>query len=116
MKEKMDSLLASRLNNLNDQNKLLEHAESAYRLHEAKRKTTEADLFLSIADGGNVAEKQAKVHSNQDYLAFMLELSDLETKFNFEKRRFDILQNAFFAEHSTFKREIGLIQKEGINT
>lgn len=111
----MDSILATRLNTLNEQNEKLRQAEGEYLLKEAKRKTMEGDLLLSIAKEGTAAEKAALVHTNEDYKSFMGELAGLETKFNFEKRRYEILTNAFFAEHSTFKREMGLIQKEGIN-
>lgn len=109
----MDSLLASRLNNLNDQNDKLRQAEGEYLLKEAKRKTMEADILLTTM-ASNVAERQAKVHINEDYIVFMKELADLETKFNFEKRRYEILTNAFYSEHSTYKREMSLINNEGM--
>lgn len=109
----MDSLLAKRLNYLNDQNEALKLAEGQYLLHEAKRKTMEAKIFAA-AQGSSVKDREAFVHTDHEYIEFMKELAELETKFNFEKRRFDILTNAFYSEHSTFKREVGLIQKEGV--
>lgn len=112
----MDSLLGMRLNNLNDQNKILEHAEGSFLLQEAELEALGESIFLSNADYGNVAERKAIVRTNPDYTALVAVVIDLKKKFNFEKRRFDILQNAFFAEHSSFKREAGLIQKEHINT
>lgn len=109
----MDSALGSRLNLLNAQNEKLEHAEGAYRLHEAKRKTLEATIFMA-STGSSVKDREAMVHSDVEYMKFMKELADFETKYNFERRRFDILQNAFYSEMATYKREAGLIQKEGI--
>lgn len=111
----MDSVLAGRLNNLNAQNEALRQAEGEYLLKEAKRKTMEADLYRETQEGSQVT-KMMEVYRMGDYKDFVEELAKLEEKFNFEKRRYSILENAFYAENSTFKNEMQLIKKESINT
>jgi hypothetical protein len=108
----MDAILSERLNNLSAQNKALEGVEGRYLLKEAGRKTMESDIYLSSA-GGNVAERQAKVHTNPEYRTYMKDLAELQSRFNFEKRKYDILSNAFYSELACYKREMGIIQKGG---
>ncbi len=111
----MDSVLANRLNLLNAQSDKLRQAEGEYRLHEAKRKTLEGELYLMTV-ASNVAEKTAKVHANEEYSNFMRELAKLETEFNHQRRRFSILESAYLAEHATFNREAKLINRQGVIT
>lgn len=111
----MDRLLAERLNHLNTQSDLLRDAEGRYRLHEAKRKTLEGELFLMTV-GANATERGHKVYANAEYSSFMAELAKLETEFNHQKRRFSILESAYLAEHATFNREAKLIHRQGVVT
>lgn len=107
----MDANLLSRLSDLNAQNDFLHQAEGEFRLQDAKKKTIESDIYL-ITVGGNVAERQAKVFANEDYASFMKELAQKETAYNHEKRRYDILLNAYFGELAQYKKEMDLIKHQ----
>ncbi len=109
---KVDSVLGSRLNLLSAQNDKLHQVEGGYLLQEAKRKTMEATIFMT-ASGGSVKDRESMVHADVEYVKFMEELSKMESRFNFEKRRYEILLNAYYGELACYKREMGLIQKEG---
>lgn len=65
------------------------------------------------AEGANASLREANVYSTQGWRDFIDGLADIESAKNKEKRRFDILMNAFIAELNTFKREGALIGKEG---
>jgi hypothetical protein len=108
----MDTLLGSRLNALNEQNDKLQKAEAQYLELEAHRKVLFSQLYLA-AEGKNVAEKEANVYVSDDWKRFIGGLIAAETRFNFERRRFEILDKAFLAEYSTLKREADLIPKQG---
>ncbi len=105
----MDSILKERLNNLSAQNKVLEQAESAYLLKEAGLKPMEADEFLTVI--GSVAERQARAHTTEIYIAYTQDLAKLKAKYNFERRKFEILDKAYLAEYLTLKRESTLIDR-----
>lgn len=100
----MDRELATRLNNLNEQNARLKDIEYAYQSAEATRKTNFAQLFLA-AEGKSVAEREYNVYASPEWIAFAKALAGYETDYNYEKRRFDILFNAFYAELNTLKLE-----------
>lgn len=106
----MDSVLHERLSHLSTQNDRLKQAEGEYRLKEAQKKSLEADLYLK-SEGKNVAEREAKSYSSEEWKSFSRELSELQTKYNFESRRFEILMNAYYGELNTFKRDETLIKK-----
>ncbi len=106
----MDRELADRLNNLNAQNDRMKQAEGEYRFKEAERKSFEAGLILS-STGKSHAEKSTQAQADQRWHEFQTDLAQLETEFNFQRRRYDILMNAFYAELNTFKREDELIKK-----
>ena len=107
----MDSILEKRLRNLSTQNDILRQAEGDYLLNDAGKKSMEADIFLLMT--GTVAEKEAKVHASEEYVMYMKALAESQTKFNFERRRYEILNNAFIAELNTYKIESPLIKKGG---
>lgn len=108
----MDDLLRHRLNQLTEQSERLKQSEGMYRLQEAKRKTMEADLFLTISEAGNVAEKQARVHAHKEYIEFMESLAKFETQYNSDRRRYEIFLNAYFGELAGYKKEMDLIKHE----
>lgn len=108
----MDDLLRHRLNQLAEQSERLKQSEGMYRLQEAKRKTMEADLFLLLESKVSVAERQANVHGNEQYVAFMADLAKFETQYNSDRRRYEIFLNAYFGELAGYKKEMDLIKHE----
>lgn len=111
----MDKLLADRLNLLNKQNDKLKQAEGEFLLLDAEKDSFKATLFL-VSMGESVKEREAKAMASSEYSSFMKALAEKENAFHHERRRYSILENAFYAELSTFKNEMQLIKKEGINT
>lgn len=111
----MDSILAKRLNDLNDQNKILEKVEREFLFLEANSKVLFAQLFLK-SEGSDSESRKSAVHSSQEWIDFISGFVDMESSRNKEKRRFEILMNAFIAELNTFKREGSLIDKGGYQT
>ncbi len=105
----MDSILKERLNNLSTQNKTLEAAEAQYLLKEAGLKPMEAEEFLTVI--GSIAERQAKAHTTEMYVEYVKELATLKARYNFERRKFEILDKAYLAEYLTLKRESTLIDR-----
>lgn len=108
----MDDRLKQRLTRLWEQNDQLKEAEALYLELEANRKPLYSQLFLH-AEGKNVAEKEARAYDSKDWRDFMAGLIAAESAFNYEKRKFGILENAFFAEHSSFKLDERSIRKAG---
>lgn len=100
----MDRQLAERLNNLSMQNEVLFKARSAYLLMEARRKHFEAKM-IRAADGKSQAEKTVSAQAAKEWLDFHLKLSELESQFEFEKTKYEILDKAYLAEYATFKSE-----------
>lgn len=107
----MDRVLADALNKLNTQNQKLREVENIFRQLEATSKTLWAQLFLQ-AQGKNVSEREAQVASSKDWSDFAKGLAEAESAYNFERRRFEILNNAFIAELNSFKAESALIKKQ----
>lgn len=107
----MDQELREKLINLDLQNEILREAEAEFLLKDAGRKPMEADQFLTVVTG-SIAERQAKAHTTEEYIAYVKDLAEVQAKYLFEKRKYSILENAFYAELNTFKREMGLIDKQ----
>lgn len=108
----MDRVLADRLNSLNEQNEKLKRAEGNFRQLEAHKDVLWAQLYLR-AEGKNVAEREAVVAASDDWRNYVTGLSNAETEYNYERRRFEILSQAYIAELNTYKQEAGVIRKQG---
>lgn len=113
MSSRLDRELANRLNNLNAQNEKLTEARGAYLLKEAERKHFEASQIVT-ADGKSMAEKTVNAQATPEWASFQRELARLETQFEFEKLRYEILDRAFNAEYLSMKMDAGEIKKQGV--
>lgn len=109
---KIDALLAEQLNKLNEQNEILRRAEALFLDLDASKKALLAKLTIDAA-GKSFAEREALALSSADWAAFRIAHVEAETAFNFERRRFAILENAYLAAHATYKNEEQIIRKGG---
>lgn len=91
---------------------MLKRAEESYLEMEANKKPMLAQLTLT-AEGKSFAEREAKALASDDWKRFSMGLVAAESQFNFEKRKFSILENAFFAAHSSYKLDERSIRKAG---
>lgn len=107
----MDDLLRQRLNTLSTQNERLKQAEGEYLLKDAGKKSMEGDVF-SLMTAGSVKEREMMMYASLEYKDFMKELSQAHAKYNYERRRWDILLNAYYGELAQYKKEMDLIKKE----
>ena len=106
----MDSVLADRLNKLTAQNKRLRDAEELFLELEANKKPLLAQLILK-SPGKSFAEREAQALASEDWINFIKFHVMKETEFNFEKRKYAILEQAYYAELNTYKREDALIKR-----
>lgn len=109
----MDRTLADRLNELWKQSDALKEAEHLFLRLEAERKPMLGKLTINAA-GKSFAEREAQALASQDWADFMRGHVQAEVDFNFEKRKFEILEKAYLAEHATFKIEDRSIRKPGV--
>ena len=109
----MDQSLANRLNELWKQNDVLKAAEETYLRLEGERKSLLAQLTLN-ADGKSFAEREAKALASSDWKRFVAGHVMAETVMNFEKRKYSILEQAYYAAYSTMKLEDRSIRKPGV--
>lgn len=107
---RLDRELAERLNNLSAQNEALTKARGAYLLKEAERKHFEAALVNEM-QGKSHAERLAQAQATQHWRMFQVELAKLETEFEFQKLRYDILDKAFQAEYLSAKLDADTIKR-----
>lgn len=98
----MDKSLADRLNDLWKQSDALKKAEETYLTLEANRKPMLAQLTIT-APGKSFAEREAQALASQDWRDFMTGHVQAETDFNHQRRKFEIYEKAYLAEHATFK-------------
>lgn len=110
--KRLDGGLAFRLNNLSEQNATMKVAGDAYRLKEAERKHFEATL-IKAAEGKSHAEKTVNAQATQEYLEFHQELARLESEYDFQKLRYDILDKAWQSEYLTCKIDNETIKRQG---
>jgi flagellar biosynthesis/type III secretory pathway chaperone len=108
----MDRSLADRLNELWKQSDRLKEVEGRYLELEANKKSLLAQLTIT-AQGKSFAEREAQALASADYKNFLAALVEAETAFNFERRKWEILDKAYLAEYSTFKIEDRSIRKAG---
>lgn len=112
MSSRLDRELATRLNNLNEQNEMLTKVRNLYLLKEAERKTFEAKLIRD-AIGKSHAEKTVNAQATDEWRAFHMALAGMETDFEHHKLRYDILDKAFTAEYLSMKLDADTIKRQG---
>lgn len=108
----MDSQLGKRLNELLKQNEQLKRAEALYLALESNRKPLLARLTLG-AIGRSHAEREAIAYASQDWADFMAGHVQAETDYQFAKRRYEIHDKGYLAEHATFNRDAKTISRLG---
>ncbi len=108
----MDRALADRLNALSKQNETLSAARSLFLLKDAEKKHFEANL-IRHAGGKSHAESVVIAQSTNEWLVFQRELAGLESNFEFQKLKFEILDKAWLAEYATYKIDERVIRKQG---
>ena len=108
----MDRTLADRLNDLWLQSDALKKADEKYLSLEGQKKSLLAQLTLR-SEGKSFSEREAKALASEDWIHFIAAHVEAESEFNFEKRKFEILEKAYLAEHATFKIEDRSIRKQG---
>lgn len=107
---KIDTLLAERLNALNEQNEVLARAEKLFLELDANKKPMLAQLIIK-ANAKSFALSETLALASQEWKDFCAGHVQAETDYNFEKRRFAILESAYLAAHATYKNEEQLIRK-----
>jgi hypothetical protein len=107
----LDRELATRLNNLNEQNEKLSEARGNYLLKEVERKHFEARMITAAA-GKSHAERTTAAQATQEWLTFQQELAGLEAEFEFQKLRYDILDKAYLAEYLSAKLDADTIKRQ----
>ena len=108
----MDRTLADRLNELWKQSDALKEAEEIFLRLEAERKPLLAQLTLA-QEGKSFAEREARALASSDWKRFIAGHVMAETMYNHARRKFEILDKAYLAEHATFKIEDRSIRKAG---
>jgi hypothetical protein len=108
----MDRTLADRLNELWKQSDALKEAEETYLRLEAERKPMLAQLTLG-QEGKSWSEREARALASDDWRRFVGGHVMAETMMNHAKRKYSILEQAYYAEYSTFKIEDRSIKKAG---
>ncbi len=100
----MDEQLKECVAKLNAQNDVLGRARNSYLLKEAERKHFEASLIKG-APGKSHAERTVSAQSDKTWLDFHVALAKLESVFEFQKLKFEILDKEYLATYATFKIE-----------
>lgn len=106
----MDSILADRLKKIRTQIDVLEDAERIYLELEVLEKAKYGFLFTQ-QEGGSVEEKKQRVINNWAYQETQKERITAEVRYNKEKRILDLFNNAYLAEHLSFKINAQAIKK-----
>jgi hypothetical protein len=109
----MDRSLANRLNELWAQSDQLKDAEREFLTLEANRKPMLAQLTLK-AEGKSFAEREAKALASEDWREFMAGHVAAESAMNHAKRKYEILDKAFYATYATMKTDDRSIKKPGV--
>lgn len=95
---------------LHKQNDILSKARHDYLLWEAARKHTEAVLTQQAA-GKSFAEKTMNAQGTKDWLEFHLKLARLESVFEFQKLKYEVLDREWLAQHQAFKLDHETIKR-----
>ena len=105
----MDSKLQEMASRIEKQIKKLQQAEEILMNLEASEKSLYANLYLDTS--GTVAERDARVEINPDWIAFKGAMKDAKVMANREKRMLELFFKAGDWEYGTMKREHAAIGK-----
>ncbi len=87
---------------LNAQNEVLGRARNAYLTKEAERKHFEA-VLVRKAEGKSHAERTINAQATEAWLTFMKDLARLESVYEFQKLKYEILDKEWQAHYLTHK-------------
>lgn len=107
----MDQLLRDALARLEAHSKDLRVSEGLHLQMDASKKPLLAQLTLAET-GKSMAEREAKACASKDWRDFYKGMVQAECDYNYQKRRYSILENAFYAELATYKSELKMITKQ----
>ena len=110
----MDTRLADRLRKIHEQIERLEDVEELYLNLKASERGKFGLLFMKTQ--GTVAEREAQVHTDADWIEFSKALVTAEVQFHKAKRMLDLMHKAYDAEHLSCKVENKTIVKLGGQT
>lgn len=94
------------------QNDSLGKARNAYLLKEAERKHFESTL-ISLAVGKTHAEKSTRAQACDEWLDFHKALAKLESVYEFQKLKSEILSKEYQAQYLALKLDADLIKRNG---
>lgn len=106
----MDQDLRNIIQMLHKQNDLLGKARFEYLTQEAERKHFEATLVRDTM-GKSHAERLTLAQGSEVWLGFHKKLARLESEFEFQKLKFQVLEKEFLAVHLTLKLDAETIRK-----
>lgn len=89
---------------------VLGRARDAYLAKEAERKHFESKL-IRYAEGKSNADRMVAAQSTDAWLVFHKELARLESVFEFQKLKYEILDKEWLAQYSTLKLDEKLIKR-----
>jgi hypothetical protein len=95
---------------LDEQNNVLGKARNEYLLKEAERKHFEASL-VKVAEGRSHAEKLVNAQATKDWVTFQKELARLESVYEFQKLRFEIMDKEWLAQYASMKLDERAIKR-----
>ena len=103
----MDIRLESELRKLHEQSELFEKVERDHFKLEAHEDVIWSQLFIRTT--GTVAEREASTYACQDWIRFSEGLAESKSRFNQQRRMWEVGLKRFDAEYLSFK-----IQNEAI--
>ena len=95
---------------LSEQGRTLSVSRFKYLSKEAERKTYEARLIKG-AQGSSHAERTTNAQATEEWRKFHVELSRLESEFEFEKMKWEVLSREYLAQLLSLKLDAQQIIK-----
>lgn len=106
MKTPLDAVIEA----LSEQNVVVGRARNAYLAKESERKTFESRL-IQTAEGKSQAEKLMNAQATSDWLEFAQKLARLESVYEFEKFKLNILDKEFMASYLELKDNAAIVRR-----
>jgi hypothetical protein len=97
---------------LNLQNDVLGRARNSYLEKEAERKHFEA-VLIRQAEGKSMAERTVNAQATEVWMRFMKDLARLESVYEFQKLKYEILDKEWQAHYLTHKLDGRTIGRQG---
>ncbi len=107
----MDAQLKECIERLDAQNDVLGKARFDFLTKDAEKKHFEATL-IQRSEGKSHAEKSVNAMATSEWREFHKDLARLESVFEFQKLKWEILDKCFLATYATFKIEEKLIRRQ----